>query len=76
MRNLAINFGMNNTEKSSEAKNVIFNEQVMYNDRSIIVPDVTEIDQKKSEFAKHNKFVKSMFSKHVWQIYVTFSVRY
>ena len=55
---------------------MIFNEQVMYNDRSIIVPDVTKIDQKKSEFAKHNKFVKSMFSKHVWQIYVTFSVRY
>ena len=62
--------------KIIRSKNVIFNEQVMYNDRSIIVPDVTKIDQKKSEFAKHNKFVKSMFSKHVWQIYVTFSVRY
>ena len=29
---------------------MIFNEQVMYKDRSTVVLDVTEIDQKKSEF--------------------------
>ena len=31
-------------------RNVIFNEQVMYKDRSTVVSDVAEIDQKKSEF--------------------------
>ena len=31
-------------------RNVIFNEQVMYKDRSTVVSDVTEIDQKKSKF--------------------------
>ena len=31
-------------------RNVIFNEQVMYKDRSTVVSDVAKIDQKKSEF--------------------------
>ena len=30
--------------KIIKSRNVIFNEQVMYNDKSTIVPDVTEID--------------------------------
>ena len=29
---------------------MIFNEQVMYKDRSTVASDVTEIDQKKSKF--------------------------
>ena len=43
-RNLAINFERNKTEKSLEAENVIFNELTMYKDKSIVVPDLTEID--------------------------------
>ena len=31
-------------QKIIRSKNVIFNEQVVYNDRSIVVPDVTKID--------------------------------
>ena len=34
--------------KIIRSRNVIFNEQVMYKDRSTIVLDVAEIDQKKS----------------------------
>jgi len=44
IRNLAINFEMNKTEKSLEAENVIFNDLIMYKDKSIVVPDLTEID--------------------------------
>ena len=45
MRNLAIGFGMNKTGKSSEIEmHVIFNEQVMYKDKSTVVSNVTEID--------------------------------
>ena len=29
---------------------MIFNEQVMYKDKSTVVPNVTDIDQNKSEF--------------------------
>ncbi|RVW54404.1 Retrovirus-related Pol polyprotein from transposon TNT 1-94 [Vitis vinifera] len=36
--------------KIIRSRNVIFNEQVMYKDRSTVTSDVTEIDQKKSEF--------------------------
>ena len=36
--------------KIIRSRNVIFNEQFMYKDRSIVVPDVTETDQKKFEF--------------------------
>ena len=39
------------------SRNVIFNEQVMYKDRSTVVSDVTEIDKKKSEFVKDRKSV-------------------
>ena len=39
-------------KKIIRSRNVIFNEQVMYNDRLIIVSDVTKINQKKSEFAQ------------------------
>ena len=59
-------------------RNVIFNEQVMYKDKSTVVPDVTEIDQKKSVFvnldeltelpegkkALHNKWVYRIKNKH------------
>ena len=38
---------------------MIFNEQVMYKDRSTIVPDVTKIDQKKSEFVSLDELTKS-----------------
>ena len=38
---------------------MIFNEQVMYKDKSTIVPDVTEIDQKKSEFVNLDKLTES-----------------
>ena len=36
--------------KIIRSRNVIFNEQVMYKDRLTVMSDVTEIDQKKSEF--------------------------
>ena len=38
---------------------MIFNEQVMYKDRSTIVSDVTKIDQKKSEFVNLDELTKS-----------------
>ncbi|RVW93766.1 Retrovirus-related Pol polyprotein from transposon TNT 1-94 [Vitis vinifera] len=44
-------------------RNVIFNEQVMYKDRSTIVSDVTEIDQKKSEFVNLDELTKSTVQK-------------
>ena len=59
MRNLAIGFGMNKTGKSSEVEmHVIFNEQVMYKDKSTVVSNVTEIDQKKFEFANLDELIK------------------
>ena len=42
---------------------MIFNEQVMYKDRSTIVPDVTKIDQKKSDFVNLDKLTKSTVQK-------------
>ena len=42
---------------------MIFNEQVMYKDRSTIVPDVTEIDQKKSEFVNFDELTESTVQK-------------
>ena len=50
MTKLAIGFRMNKTKKIIRSRNVIFNEQVMYKDRSTAVPNVTKIDQKKFEF--------------------------
>ena len=40
---------------------MIFNEQVMYNDRSTVVSDVTKINQKKSEFGNLDELTKSNF---------------
>ena len=45
--------------KIIRSRNVIFNEQVMYKDRSIIVSDVTEIDQKKSEFVNLDELTEN-----------------
>ena len=38
---------------------MIFNEQVMYKDRSTLVLDVTDIDQKKSEFVNLDELTES-----------------
>ena len=45
--------------KIIRSKNVIFNEQVMYKDRSTIMPNVTEIDQKKFEFVNLDELIES-----------------
>ena len=42
---------------------MIFNEQVMYKDRSTLVPDVIEIDQKKFEFFNLNELTKNTIQK-------------
>ena len=42
---------------------MIFNEQVMYNDRSTVVPNVTKIDKKKSEFVNLDKLTESTVQK-------------
>ena len=42
---------------------VIFNEQVMYKDISTIVPDITEIDQKKSEFVNLDELTENTVQK-------------
>ncbi|KAL6334618.1 hypothetical protein AAG906_019470 [Vitis piasezkii] len=49
--------------KIIRSRNVIFNEQVMYKDRSTIVSDVTEIDQKKSEFINLDELTESTVQK-------------
>ena len=38
---------------------MIFNEQVMYKDRSTVVPDVTEIDQNKFECVNLDELTES-----------------
>ena len=50
--------------KIIKSRNVIFNEQVMYNDRSTIVSNVTKIDQKKSEFVNLNELTESTVQKN------------
>ena len=50
-------------KKVIRSKNVIFNEQVMYKDRSTVVPDVTKIDQNKSKFANLDELTKSIVQK-------------
>ena len=40
---------------------MIFNEQVIYKDRSTVVSDVTKIDQKKSEFVNLDELTESTF---------------
>ena len=42
---------------------MIFNEQVMYNDRSTVVLDVTEINQKKYEFVNLDELTESTVQK-------------
>ena len=42
---------------------MIFNEQVMYKNRSIVVSDVTETDQKKSEFVNLDELTESTVKK-------------
>ena len=42
---------------------MIFNEQVMYKDRSTVVSDVTEIDQKKSEFVNLDELTETTVQK-------------
>ena len=42
---------------------MIFNEHVMYKDRSTVVLDVTEIDQKKSEFVNLDELTESIVQK-------------
>ncbi|RVX15044.1 Retrovirus-related Pol polyprotein from transposon TNT 1-94 [Vitis vinifera] len=46
--------------KIIRSRNVIFNEQVMYKDRSTVTSDVTEIDQKKSEFVNLDELTENM----------------
>ena len=50
-------------KKIIRSRNVIFNEQIMYKDKSTVVPDVTKIDQKKSEFVSLNELTKGTFQK-------------
>ena len=45
--------------KIIRSRNVIFNEHVMYKDRLTVVLDVTEIDQKKSEFVNLDELIES-----------------
>ena len=45
--------------KIIRSRNVIFNKQVIYKDRSTIVSDVAEIDQKKSEFVNLDELTES-----------------
>ena len=45
--------------KIIKSRNVIFNEQVMYKNRSTVVSDVTKIDQKKSEFVNLDELTES-----------------
>ena len=42
---------------------MIFNEKVMYKDRSTIVSNVTEIDKKKSEFVNLDELTESIVQK-------------
>ena len=49
--------------KIIRSRNVIFNEHVMYKDRSTVVSDITEIDQKKSEFVNLDELTESTVQK-------------
>ena len=42
---------------------MIFNEQVMYKDRSTVVPNVTEIDQKKFDIVNLDELTESTIQK-------------
>ena len=45
--------------KIIRSRNVIFNEHAMYKDRSTVVSNVIEIDQKKSEFINFDELTES-----------------
>ena len=47
---------------------MIFNEQVMYKDRSTVVPDVTETDQKKSKFVNLDELTESTVQKRCEEV--------
>ena len=49
--------------KIIKSRNVIFNEQIMYKDRSTAVSDVTEMDQKKFEFVNLDELIESTTQK-------------
>ena len=49
--------------KIIKSRNVIFNEQIMYKDKSTVVLDVTKIDQKKSEFVNLDELTESIVQK-------------
>ena len=49
--------------KIIRSRNVIFNEHVMYKDKSTVVSNVTEIDQKKSEFVNLDELTESTVQK-------------
>ena len=45
--------------KIIKSRNVVFNEQVMYKDRSTVMSDVIEIDQKTSKFVNLDELTES-----------------
>uniref|UniRef100_A0A7N2MUY1 Retrovirus-related Pol polyprotein from transposon TNT 1-94 n=1 Tax=Quercus lobata TaxID=97700 RepID=A0A7N2MUY1_QUELO len=49
--------------KIIRSRNVIFNEQVVYKDRSTVVSDITGIDQKKSEFVNLDELTEGTVQK-------------
>ena len=49
--------------KIIRSRNVIFNKQVMYKDRSTVVSNAAEIDQKKSEFVNLDELTESTVQK-------------
>ena len=49
--------------KIIRSRNVIFNEQVMYKDRSTVVLDATKIDQNQSEFVNLEELTESIVQK-------------
>ena len=49
--------------KIIKSRNVIFNKQVMYKDRSTVVPNIAEIDQTKSEFVNLDGLTESTVQK-------------
>ena len=63
MRNFSYRLWDEQNRKIIRNRNVIFNEQVMYKDRSSVVSDVTEIDQKKSEFVNLDELTESTVQK-------------
>ena len=56
----AYRFWDEQNRKIIRSRNVIFNERVMYKDRSTVVSDVIEINQKKSEFVNLDELTESI----------------